>query len=141
MRPLLADALVRDAMSPAPDALPGDTPLQDVLDRFATDTGTALPVIDERRRLLDVISAIDLEGAIQDHRPTAISAANLAHTAPLIHPDDPLDDAIQAPGRADEDGLPVVDRSDKSIVGWIAQRDILAVYRVRLNQARKTDPR
>ena len=141
MRPLLADVLVRDAMSETPDPIAGDTPLQDVVDRFATGPGTALPVIDDRRRLLGVITAADLDDAIQDLRPTPINAGNLAHTAPLIHPDDPLDDAIQALGRADEDGLPVVDRSDKTIVGWIAQRDILALYRDRLNRARKTDPR
>lgn len=109
-------------------------------DRFATGPGTALPVIDDHRRLLGVITGADLDDAIPDLRPTPIDAGNLAHTPPLIHHDDPLDDAIQALGRADEDGLPVVDRSDKTI-GWIAQRDILALYRDRLNQARKTDPR
>ena len=141
IRPLLADVLVRDAMNKTPEPIAGDTPLEDVVERFATGPGTALLVIDDQRRLLGVITAADLESAIQDGRPTAIDAASLAHTAPLIHPDDPLDDAIQALGRADEDALPVVDRTDKTIVGWIAQRDILAVYRDRLNQARKTDPR
>ena len=141
MRPLLADVLVRDAMSETPDPIAGDRPLQDVVDRFATGPGTALPVIDDHRRLLGLITAADLEDAMQDLRPTPINAGNLAHTAPLIHPDDPLDDAIQAPGRAHEDGLRVVDRSDKTIVGWIAQPGILALYRDRLNQARKTDPR
>jgi chloride channel protein, CIC family len=78
--PLLADVLVRDAMSTTPDPFLGDTPLQDVVERFATSTGTALPVIDDQRRLLGVISATDLESAIQDHRPTAINATSLAHT-------------------------------------------------------------
>ena len=141
IRPLLADVLVRDAMNTTPDTIAGTTPLQDVLDRFATAPVTALPVIDAQRHLLGVITATDLESALDDHRPTPINAADLAHTPPLIHPDDPLDDAIQALGHADEDGLPVVDRSDNTLVGWIAQRDILATYRDRLNQARRTDPR
>jgi CIC family chloride channel protein len=141
IRPLLADVLVRDAMNTTPDTIAGTTSLQDVLDRFATAPVTALSVIDPQRHLLGVITATDLESVLEDHHPTPINAANLAHTPPLIHPDDPLDDAIQALGHADEDGLPVLDRSNNTIVGWIAQRDILAAYRDRLNQARRTDPR
>ena len=117
IRPLLADVLVRDAMNRTPDPIAGTTPLQDVLDRFATAPVTALPVIDAQRHLLGVITATDLESVLDDHRPTPINAADLAHTPPLIHPDDPLDDAIQALGHADEHGLPVVDRSDNTIVG------------------------
>ena len=115
MRPLLADVLVRDAMTETPDPIAGDMLLQDVVDRFATGPGTALPVIDDHRRLLGVITVADSKTL--GLRPTPINAGNLAHTAPLIHPDDPLDDVIQAPGRAHEDGLPVVGRSDKTIVG------------------------
>ena len=141
IRPLLADVLVRDAMNKTPDPIAGDTRLQDVLDRFATDAGSTLPVTDDQRRLLGLINPADLERAIQDGFPSAITAANLARTSPLIYPDDPLDEAIQALGRADENGLPVIDRSDNSIVGWITQGDILTLYRHRLNQAKETDPR
>jgi chloride channel protein, CIC family len=140
-RPLLADVLVSDAMSATPDPIPEDTPLNGVLERFATGPSTALPVIDEQHRLLGVITATNLQTAIQDGHPTALTAGNLAHAPPLIHPEDPLDDAIGALGHASQGGLPVVDRSDQTIVGWISERDILAIYRQRLHQAEKPDSR
>jgi chloride channel protein, CIC family len=137
-RPLLADVLVGDAMSATPDPIPGDTPLHGVLERFATGPGTALPVIDDQHRLLGVITATNLQTALQDDQPTALTASNLAHPPPLIHPEDPLDTAIQALGHASQDGLPVLDRSDQTVVGWISERDILAIYRQRLTQAETT---
>ena len=140
-RPLLADVLVSDAMSATPDPVAWDTPLQAVLERFAAGPGTALPVIDAQHRLLGVITATNLQTAIKDGHPTALTAGNLAHAPPLIHPEDPVDDAIGALGHASQDGLPVLDGSDQTIVGWIAERDILALYRQRLQQTETTDPR
>ncbi|MGB0096201.1 MAG: CBS domain-containing protein [Solirubrobacteraceae bacterium] len=105
------------------------------------DPGTALPVIDGQHRLLGVITATNLETAIQDGGSTALTASNLAHAPPLIHAEDPVDDAIQALGHASQDGLPVLDRSDQTIVGWIAERDILAIYRQRLTQTETTGSR
>jgi chloride channel protein, CIC family len=138
-RPLLADVIVSDAMSATPDPIPGNTPLNDVLERFATGPATALPVIDAEHGLLGVITATNLQTALQDGQPTALTASNLAHAPPLIHPGDPLDIAIQTLGHASQDGLPVLDRSDQTVVGWISERDILAIYRQRLTQAETTD--
>jgi CIC family chloride channel protein len=136
-RPLLADLCVSDAMSPTPAPIAGAAVLQDVLNRFAEAAETVLPVTDTGHRLLGVISATDIEAAMQ--QPVAsVTAAELASTAPLIRPGDPLDDAIQALGHADDDGLPVVDRRDGSVVGWINHHDVMATYRRRLAEAPST---
>ena len=140
-RPLLADVFVGDVMSATPNPIPGDTPLNGVLERFATGPATALPVIDAQHRLLGVITATNVETALQDGQPTALTASNLAHAPPLIHPGDPLDSAIDALGHASHDGLPVLDPTDQTVVGWIAERDILAIYRQRLTQGQTPDSR
>lgn len=75
---------------------------------------------------------------MQGERPSPLTAGQLAHTPVEVAPDDPIDEAIQALGRADEDGLPVANPTDHTIVGWITQRDILTTYRQRLNAERDT---
>jgi len=140
-RPLLADVLVSDAMSATPDPVAWDTPLQAVLERFAAGPGTALPVIDAQHRLLGVITATNLQTAIKDGHPTALTAGNLAHAPPLIHPEDPVGRRDWSP-RARQPGRPPgPGRQRSNDRRWIAERDILALYRQRLQQTETTDPR
>jgi CIC family chloride channel protein len=133
-RPLLADLCVSDAMSTTPAPIPGAAVLADVLNRFAEGVHTVLPVTDTDHRLLGVISATNIEATLQQPAGSP-TAAELARTSQLIGPGDPLDDAIQALGHADDDGLPVVDRLDGTVVGWIDQHDVMRTYRLRLAEA------
>ncbi len=135
-RPLLADLSVSDAMGPAPEPVSADAPFSVLLDRFAAGEGGALPVLDGAERLVGVIAPADLEAIMDDEDPGQVTAADIAHTPPRVHAEDPLDAAIQALGRADEAGLPVVGgEGDGTVVGWIGQNEVMRLYRRRLEEA------
>ncbi|PZS06803.1 MAG: hypothetical protein DLM64_15875, partial [Solirubrobacterales bacterium] len=71
-----------------------------------------------------------------DHGPNDnANAASLAREVPRLLTSDSLEDAVQALGGTDDEGLPVID-DDNQVVGWITHRHVLRAY---LARYRSTD--
>jgi len=57
------DLQVKDLMSPNPEAVTPDTPIPEVVDRLMARDYMALPVVDDRRRVVGVVSDTDMLSA------------------------------------------------------------------------------
>ncbi len=128
---------VAAAMQALPEPLRGDATLAVVIDRL-TESGDALPVVDEHGELLGIVGPADVEERTIDYADDGATAASLAHTARELRADDTLERAVRALALSDDPGLPVLAPVGRSIVGWINHRDILRAYhdeRQRLNPA------
>ncbi len=118
----LARIAVTAAAGPLPAPLSPDATLADLTVRFAADGSTALPVIDDAGRLLGVVPALEVERAVQD-AAEHVTAADLAHTVPLLSGGESLEDALAELTRNGGAGLPVGANGVAS--GWLTHRDLL----------------
>jgi chloride channel protein, CIC family len=118
----LARILVAAAAGPLPAPLAPQTGLSDLTARFAADGSTALPVVDEAGRLLGVVPALEVERAVQD-AADHVTAADLAHTVPVLTGGESLEEALAELTRNGGAGLPVGPVEAPS--GWLTHRDLL----------------
>ena len=68
-----------------------------------------------------------VERAMRPLHPSESGAA-LQTDGPYVHPDDPLDLALQRMGKASVDELPVVSRAGARQVGFLGIKDVLNAY-------------
>lgn len=120
-------ALARISVAAAAGRLPAPlapgTSLADLTARFAADGSTALPVIDNNGHLLGVVPVLEVERAVQS-TADGVTAADLAHTVPVLTGDEPLEQALAELTRHGGAGLPV-GASDNEVSGWLTHRDLL----------------
>jgi CIC family chloride channel protein len=119
----LARMSVAGAAGPLPARLAPGTGLADLTARFAADGSTALPVIDDNGRLLGVVPALEVERAVQG-AADEVTAADLAHTVPVLTGDESLEQALAELTRHGGAGLPV-GTGDNEVTGWLTHRDLL----------------
>jgi CIC family chloride channel protein len=113
---------VADAGQPVPAALAPDTGLTRLVERFAADEQSALPVIDADGALRGVVLALEVEQAVQD-RADDVTAAGLARTVPVIGADRSLEEALTELIRHGGAALPI--GADDVVTGWLTHRDVL----------------
>jgi chloride channel protein, CIC family len=131
---------VREAMSPETRAIEPRATIQQALDNIRSLGVSAWPVAGSKK-LLGMVTASNLERAADDgpgNRPVSEILEPLpeghldAYSFPHVHPDHPLDVALQRMGEMYLDVLPVVSRANVlEIVGVITLRDILLAYGIR----------
>jgi CIC family chloride channel protein len=131
---LMAQITVGEALADLARPLDPDLPLRDVLDRFAAERTSSLPVVGSDGLLLGVVSAGDVEQALASS-PGDTTARALVHETPWLHPDQTLEEAVWRLGSTDDDGLPVLDQDSEHLVGWLTHRQLLVAYRERLDQS------
>jgi chloride channel protein, CIC family len=71
---------------------------------------------------------LSVESAMQAHAPGEPSIA-IAPNVPYVHPDDPLDAALQRMGAAGLDRLPVLSRAGQKQVGALHMQNVLDAYK------------
>jgi CIC family chloride channel protein len=133
--PLMSRIKVGEAMGELPRPLAPKQPLRDVLRRFTAERTDALPVIDHRGTLLGVITAADVEQAIAGSTDD-LNAQALAHQAPGLRVDESLEDAVRALAATDDEGLPILDKDGKRVVGWLTHQRLLRAYHAHLDKHR-----
>jgi CIC family chloride channel protein len=121
---------VADAMQPLPDALDGNTPLNEAIARLADSPSDGLPVIDAEGRYLGTLGSQQIEQAMRENALDAC-AGNLAQDLRPLAQAQTLEEALGSLLRA-RSGLPVVAASDGQAVGWLTHVDVLRAYNTRL---------
>jgi CIC family chloride channel protein len=119
----LAQITVAEAMGQPPRALMREEPLREIVERFATERTDSLPVTDATGSLMGIIAASDVERALSD----GTDSTTLTRDVPRLRASDSLEDAVQALGSTDDEGLPVIDE-DNHLIGWITHRHVLRTY-------------
>jgi CIC family chloride channel protein len=127
---LMARIQVAEAMGTPPRPARPDQPLADLVKRFATERSDSLPVMAPDGAITGVVAAVDVERAIGNGFDGATLTAAITRHAPELRATDSLEDAVQALGASDDEGVPVLD-GNGCLVGWLTHRRLLRAYRER----------
>jgi CIC family chloride channel protein len=120
----MASITIAEAMGRTPAPLTPDQSLQTAAEQFTAERTDSLPVIAPDGELLGIITAADVEHAI-DHGST--DGIIHARVAPRLRASESLENAVHALDTCDDEGLPVTDEADH-LVGWITHRRVLRAY-------------
>ncbi len=126
----MAQITVAEAMGRTPKPLEPDQALHAIVKRFAAERSDSLPVITADGALIGIIAAVDIERAIDQGPDDNANGASLAREVPRLLASDSLEDAVQALGGSDDEGLPVTDEHDQ-LIGWVTHRRVLRAYLAR----------
>ncbi len=137
----MAQITVAEAMGRTPKPLEPDQALHAIVKRFAAERSDSLPVITADGALIGIIAAVDIERAIDQGPDDNANGASLAREVPRLLASDSLEDAVQALGGSDDEGLPVTDEHDQ-LIGWVTHRRVLRAYlaRYRTPEHHDTEP-
>ncbi len=128
-RDVLAGLTVADAFDPAPQVVSSDASLDLLLAHLGRGAYTDLPVVDEERRLVGIITLADL-GRLAGNRENtnATTAEDVVTPAETVTPADSLLVAIRKMGIRGAPSIPVVDRSTGRLLGLVSRAHVLALY-------------
>lgn len=130
-QPLLASIPVGQAMSRKFEVIRGDGPAEELLRVFSGRAARegALPVVDSSRRLVGIVAPSDLERTL-DRDISDLTVEDVATKGLVtIHPEQTLDEAIRRMSTQSLRQLPVVSRSDHSLLlGMVRRSDVFAAY-------------
>jgi len=136
MRGRAADLLeaipVRSAAQPLPAPVAPDTPVLDLVARFARTDADTLPVLDDAGRYRGVLSVDDVDATVREGDLDA-DAAQLVHGAPAARPDASVQSALRTLAREGLGGMPVLGEDDHP-QGWVTHRALLQAYADRLGR-------
>ena len=107
-----------------------DARVDGLLDRFAEDGATDLPVVNDQQQLVGMIALADVVRVARDggENGTAVIAADLAVPTEIVIPQDTLLYAIEKMGRQTTGSLPVIDAESGALLGIVSRRHILDAY-------------
>lgn len=129
-RDLLAGLRVADAFDPAPTVVGEGARLDQLLDHLGSGASSDLPVVDEDRRLVGIITLADLSRLARDrrHDTAPLVALDVASPAESVTPGDSLLEAIRRMGVRGTASIPVVDRATGHFLGLVSRAHVLALY-------------
>ena len=123
----VSEVMTRDVVTVLPE-----TPIQELTELFLQTNRHAFPVLDERERLVGIVSLTDLRNAESDQlfvKDLMISDVVRAY------PDEALDVALGRMGPHDLSRLPVVSRADPHrLLGVIRRNDLVRAYNLALTR-------
>ena len=120
---------VGEIMTPAPDTLPVDLPLPQVVETFGRTRHHGFPVVDGSR-LYGILTLSDLPRAGGDGGDNNLTAGDICTREPLtVTPSDPMFRALRRMASLDIGRLPVVADDDHSrLVGLVRRSDVVKAY-------------
>jgi CBS domain-containing protein len=116
-------------MTPDPATLPGAMPLIDAVSFFATDAKhRSYPVVDERGRLLGLVSRTDaLRWQLAESAEGTLGDALSDAATQFAFPDTPTAEVSDMMVESGVGRMPVVDPESRRVVGIISRQDLLKV--------------
>jgi CIC family chloride channel protein len=124
--------LMRQPVSP----LRENTPFGDIAERFLTSPNNFLPVVDESRRLLGVVSLHDLKEYLNSgyELKSVIASDVMRPPPPCLTPNQRLSDVLPILLAAELRNVPVVDNvSQFRLVGAVARAEALGLLQDAIN--------
>ncbi|HEX6006463.1 MAG TPA: chloride channel protein [Burkholderiales bacterium] len=128
-RDVFASVRVADVLDPI-EPIAASATVDVLIERFATDGVTELPVINEEGRLLGIVGFAEVARVARepDDGGRAIIASDLTAPTEIVIPQDTLLYAIEKMARRESGTLPVVNAQNGRLVGVITRRHILDAY-------------
>jgi CIC family chloride channel protein len=129
---LLARLSVAECYNREPVLLAEGATLPDVLGALRGGRQTEFPVVDDERRLVGVVTALDIRDVLgrEEHLGGLLVAGDLARPdGDVLEPHDSLLTALRRFGARDATLLPVVDaRATRRVIGALFRADLFAAY-------------
>jgi len=125
---------VADAMRALPNGVPQSLTLNELIARFTEEECDALPVVDKDGAFRGAVTLQEVEQAVRDNALDVV-AGDLARAAPALYANQSLERALGLLVHEERSGLPVLAADQKTVSGWVTQRDVLRAYNERLEQS------
>ncbi|MGB9631161.1 MAG: CBS domain-containing protein, partial [Candidatus Methanodesulfokora sp.] len=136
--PLLKKILVREAMTTDVITVDPNVTAKEALDVLIRNKIGGLPVVDESRRLLGIVTFTDLVQVPAEHQSKVRVGLIMTRDVIVAKPDETLYDAFRRMTSNQLGRLPVVDSSGK-IVGILARVDVMRAYERELQKLSQLD--
>ncbi|MEO6056245.1 MAG: chloride channel protein [Gemmatimonadales bacterium] len=129
-RRLLTGLCVRDAYERAPQVFRADAPVATLLQHLRPGEQMTFPVVDDRRRLLGVVTMTELGQLARDRPQFAAeqAAVDVAGPTETVALSDSLLEATRRLGVRGATAVPVVEEGSLRLIGLISRSHILAAY-------------
>lgn len=127
--PLLHRVTVRDAMTPSVVSIGQEATLSHAAAMLSDRGVKMLPVIDSDRKLLGVVSFVEVLG-VDRQRREVVRVKEVMRDAPVVtYPDEPLYEALKKMLQNKLERLPVVESPSRGVlVGILTRGDIMRLY-------------
>jgi chloride channel protein, CIC family len=119
---VLQTVTVGEVMTTEHRLIPQDMPVETLRTRFTPSGTHGFAVVDERGRLVGVVTATDLE------RPGRTAREICTTRVLTVTPDDPLFRAVRRMASLDVGRIPVIDGVSREVVGILRRADIVRGY-------------
>ncbi len=133
---LMASVQVRDVMTTEVDTVSEDLTVKGFSEVLGNRKRRRFPILDSSGRLAGIVTASDLERAIQADTPADATVLEIGKSGPdlvVTHPEESIGEVMVKMSASGLGRLPVVSESDsKNILGMIAREDILRAYQIAL---------
>ena len=140
-RDVLTGLTVSDAFDPAPHVVSDDASVDLLLAHLGRGAYTDLPVVDEERRLVGIITLADLGrlAGARDQTATLV-ARDVVTPAETVTPGDSLLTAVRKMGVRGAPSIPVIDAGTGRLLGLVSRAHVLALYERTVAGASGTHP-
>jgi len=133
---LMASVQVREVMTTEVDTVSQDLTIKGFSEVLGSRKRRRFPILDSSGRLVGIVTASDLERAVQADAPADATVMEIGKSGPdlvVAHPEESIGEVMVKMSGSGLGRLPVVSRSDsRALLGMIAREDILRAYQIAL---------
>jgi CIC family chloride channel protein len=126
----LREVTVEEAMTRDFPTVPPTMPIRELMAKLRRTGHHGFPVVDEKGELVGVVTIADVESAMAQERPSALTVKDIASRSVVVaYPDEYIHDVLVKLGTHDVGRIPVVERRNpKRLLGVLRRHDVLTAY-------------
>lgn len=126
----LREVTVGEAMTRDFPTVPMTMPIDELVAKLRQTGHHGFPVVNEKGELAGVVTIADVEAAMAQESPSALTVKDIASKSVVVaYPDEYIHDVIVKLGTHDVGRIPVVDRRNpKRLLGVLRRHDVLSAY-------------
>jgi CIC family chloride channel protein len=126
----LREVTVGEAMTWDFPTVPPTMPIRELMTKLRRTGHHGFPVVNEKGEFVGVVTIADVEAAMAQESPSALTVKDIASKSVVVaYPDEYIHDVIVKLGTHDVGRIPVVERRNpKRLLGVLRRHDVLTAY-------------
>jgi CIC family chloride channel protein len=126
----LREVTVEEAMTWDFPTVPPTMPIRELMVKLRRTGHHGFPVVNEKEELVGVVTIADVEAAMAQESPSALTVKDIASKSVVVaYPDEYIHDVLVKLGTHDVGRIPVVERKNpKRLLGVLRRHDVLTAY-------------
>jgi CIC family chloride channel protein len=126
----LREVTVEEAMTWDFPTVPPTMPIRELMTKLRRTGHHGFPVVNEKDELVGVVTIADVEAAMAQESPSALTVKDIASKSVVVaYPDEFIHDVLVKLGTRDVGRIPVVERKNpKRLLGVLRRHDVLTAY-------------